>query len=222
MSRSYTGWRARYYERLWPSFTRQTLSATLEMVDFAALRRVPECLGRPPRALDVACGTGLLLAWLLDCVPDLEVAGVDRSADMLAQARAALASRRRVRLELAELGAGPIANLPYPPATFDLITCTNAIHYLPDPTATLAGLSRLLAPGGQLVIEDYARRAPPFPWLLFEWLIRRVDPGHVRAYTLAEAQALSTQAGFAIVQARAFTVNWLWHAWALRAITAPP
>ena len=46
------------------------------MIDFSALRRVPERLERPPRVLDVACGTGVLLKWLLEQVPGMEAYGV--------------------------------------------------------------------------------------------------------------------------------------------------
>ena len=47
-------------------------------------RRVKTREGRPPRVLDVACGTGILLSQLLGLLPDLEAYGIDASADMLA------------------------------------------------------------------------------------------------------------------------------------------
>ncbi len=167
------------------------------MIDEARLRRVPEQRGRPPRVLDVACGTGVLLRKVLDRVPDAEAYGVDASA--------------HVRLERAEVGAGETAGLPFAAETFDLITCTNVLHDLTGPVAVLAGLGRLLAPGGQLVVEDYARREPPFPWFVVEWLARRIEEGHVRAYTLAEARSLCVQAGLHVACGRAFKVDWLWH-----------
>ena len=220
MGEYYRGRSAQRYNVRWRGFTERTHAQVLALIDFAALLSVVNRLGRPPRALDVACGTGVLLGRLLDRVPGLDAYGVDASADMLAQARAALAARSTVHLEQAELSVGETANLPYSPAFFDLITCTNALHYLADPVAALAGLGRLLAPGGQLVVEDYARRRPPFPWPAFEWLVRRVDPGHIRAYTLEEARSLCTQAGLQVVAERAFVVDWLLHGWALRASVA--
>lgn len=147
------------------------------MIDFPALRRVPERLGRQPRVLDVACGTGVLLKRLLEQVLGVEAYGVDASADMLEQAGAALKDQPHVHLERAVVGAGETAGLPYAPETFDLITCTNALHDLLEPAATLTGLKRLLAPGGQLVMEDFARRERPFPWAAFEWFLRRVEGG---------------------------------------------
>jgi ubiquinone/menaquinone biosynthesis C-methylase UbiE len=120
-----------------------------------------------------------------------------------------------VHLEQAEVGAGETAGLPYAPETFDLITFANALHDLPEPAATLTGLKRLLAPGGQLVMEDFARRERPFPWAAFEWFLRRVEGGQVHASTLAEAQSLCEQSGLRVTCGKDFTVNWLWHAWVL-------
>lgn len=135
---------------------------------------------------------------------------------MLLQARLALKEFPHVQLEHAELDEGETAGLPYPPNTFDLITCTNALHDLSRPTETLAGLGRLLSPEGQFIVEDYARREPPFPWLIVEWLAQRIEGGHARAYTLPEAELLCQQAKLHILCGKPFKVNWLWHGWVLR------
>ena len=184
----------------------------MAMIDVAALQRVPEQLGRPARVLDVACGTGLLLKQLLECVPDMEAYGIDARADMLA-----LKDWPGVRLERAEVNSDGTANVPYPPSTFDLITCTNALHDMADPAALLSGWGRLLAPGGQLVVEDFARRRPALLWAMFEWLMRWIEGGHGHAYTLAEARALCAGAGLDVVCEQVFTIDWFWHGWTLRA-----
>jgi hypothetical protein len=165
-------------------FTYRTLSEALAMVDEAALRCVKTREGRPPRVLDVACGTGILLSQLLGLLPDLEAYGIDASADMLA------------------------------PATFDLITCTNALHAMPDPVGTLVELRRLMA------LEDFARRSPPFPWRAFEWLVRLVVGRLVHVYTLAEVQSLRLQAELRIEYSKAFRIDWLLQGWALRVHTS--
>lgn len=187
------------------------------MIDVTALRSIPERLGRLPRLLDVACGTGILLRRLLDQVPSAEAYGVDASEDMLAQARAALKDKPHLHLECVKIGTGETTNLPSAQETFDLITCTNALHDISDPVGTLAGLRRLLAQEGQLVVEDFARREPPFPWAVIEWLARQIEGTSVHAYTLAEAQSLCQQAGLHVACGRSFTVDWLWHGWVLRA-----
>jgi ubiquinone/menaquinone biosynthesis C-methylase UbiE len=170
MSTYYTGRRARRYNARWLTYSEKTLAEALAMIDVPALREVPERLERSPRVLDVACGTGMLLQRLLAQLPAIEANGVDASEDMLAQARIALKGQPRVHFARAEIGPDATAELPYVPETFDLITCTNALHGLLDAEATLSGLRQLLALGGQLVLEDFARREPPFPWAVFEWL----------------------------------------------------
>src|SRR5260370_15392250 len=190
MSRYYRGGRASRYNQDWRGYIEKTLAMATAMIDFAALHRVPEELGRLPRVLDVACGTGILLRHLLERVPGMETYGVDASADMLAQAQEALKDQPHVRLERIEVNG---TGLPFPPQTFDLITCTNTLHDIRDPVGFLSDMRRLLAPGGQLVVEDFARRRPAPLWAVFEWLARRIGEGYVRACTLAEAQRLCAQ-----------------------------
>jgi ubiquinone/menaquinone biosynthesis C-methylase UbiE len=187
------------------------------MIDVTALRSIPERQGRLPRVLDVACGTGILLRQLLALVPNIEAYGVDASEDMLTQARAALQGQPHVHLECAQISTRGISNLPYAQENFDLITCTNALHDMPEPVALLAGLARLIAPRGQLVVEDFAPREPHFFWAAFEWLLQRIEGNSVHAYTLTEAQRLCQQAGLQVASGKEFTVDWLWHGWVLSA-----
>lgn len=183
----------------------------------AALSSVPERLGRSPRVLDVACGRGILLKRLLDQVPGVEAYGVDASEEMLAQARVALKDQPHVHVERVKVGTGETTGLPFAQETFDLITCTNALHDVPEPLATLSGLRRLLAPGGQLVVEDFARREPALFWSAFACLLQRLEGSPVHAYTLSEVQLLCTQAGLHVARGEAFTVDWFWHGWVVRA-----
>jgi ubiquinone/menaquinone biosynthesis C-methylase UbiE len=207
----YAGRNAQRYNAQWRAFTEKTLAEVVAMVDLPALRSRAQ--HNPARVLDAGCGTGVLLKQLCERVPGIEAYGVDESADMLAQAALALKDIPGVHLERAKVGPGETARLPYAPRSFDLITCTNVLHAIEQPVATLRGLKALLAPGGQLVLEDYARRAFPFPWPLMEWLIRRVEKNYVRAYTLTEAQSLCERAGLSPLRGRAFPVDWLWHGW---------
>ncbi len=216
MNRRYTGKYALRYNQRWRAYNERTLAEVLTMIDLAALRTHAASTGCQPRVLDVACGTGLLLKRLVELVPGIDIYGVDASADMLIQARLALPKVSSTHFQQAEWGSGETAGLPYAPQTFDLITCTNTLHYIPDPIPTLKGLRHLLVPTGSLVLEDYARRPPPFPWPLLEWLLRWIEGEYVRAYTLAEAQSLCVQAGFEVVASKAFVIDWLCHGWVLR------
>jgi ubiquinone/menaquinone biosynthesis C-methylase UbiE len=50
--------------------------------------------------------------------------------------------------------AGTAERLPWPTATFDLVISTTSFDHWVDQRAGLAGCSRVLAPGGRLVLAD--------------------------------------------------------------------
>jgi len=95
------------------------------------------------RILDAGCGSGPLMAALRD--RGAIVAGFDKSAGMLAVARRRLGDD--ADLHVAELG-GP---LPFPDGAFDDVTASLVLHYLEDWGSALAGLRRVLKPGGRLI-----------------------------------------------------------------------
>lgn len=215
MSKYYKGKRAHHYNIRWQRFNTRTLTETLAMIDIPALRGIKEQQGRMPRVLDVACGTGILLKQLLAQVPDLEVYAFDASADMLTQAQAALQDQPHVHLQRMQIGTGINSNLPYAQEHFDQITCTNALHDIPEAVVLLAGLGKLLAPGGQLVVEDFAPRQPRLFWAAFEWFLLQIEGNKVHAYTLKEALSLCEQAGLHVASEKGFIIDWLWHGWVL-------
>jgi demethylmenaquinone methyltransferase / 2-methoxy-6-polyprenyl-1,4-benzoquinol methylase len=96
--------------------------------------------GRESRVLDVATGTGLV-ARALVARYGCSVVGVDQSAGMLAEAR----RRANGRVELAEASADA---LPFDDASFDALTFTYLLRYVPDPAATLRELARVVRPRG--------------------------------------------------------------------------
>ncbi|HEY4383540.1 MAG TPA: class I SAM-dependent methyltransferase [Ktedonobacteraceae bacterium] len=217
MESYYTGKRATSYNRIWKTFSAKTLTATCSVIDLTQLQVVARKHGKYPRILDVACGTGLLLQQLSLLIPQAELYGVDASQDMLFQARLLLENYPYVYFTQASLKDGEMVGLPYEPGSFDLITCTNALHYLDNPAAVLRGLAQLLVPQGQMVIEDYARRTFPFPWRLFTCFMKHVDPQYKRAYTLKEAQTLCQVAGLQVTTTRAFSIDLLWQGWVIQA-----
>jgi ubiquinone/menaquinone biosynthesis C-methylase UbiE len=217
MGRYYTGRQARDYNTRLRAFTTRTHTEALAVIDFEAIRRIDQCEGRSPRVLDVACGTGLFLKHILERAPMIMAFGVDASADMLEQARATLSAYPNAHLEQLVVGADGTATLPFAPDSFDLITCTNALHAIPDALGALTDWKRLLRPAGHIAVEDFARREPPFPWTPFEWLVRRVVGESVHILTLPEVKALCLEAGLQVAAEKAFSIDWLLRGWALRA-----
>jgi ubiquinone/menaquinone biosynthesis C-methylase UbiE len=218
MSAYYQGKRAQSYDQRWHRFTQCTLEETLATIDVEALEHRAQEHQRAPRLLDVACGTGVLLSLLHQRIPSAELYGVDGSRDMLRQAHRRLSGVSSLRLEHATIGPGEQAGLPFSPDSFDLITCTNALHDVADPVNIIAGFRVLLAPEGQLVIEDYARRSPAVPWRIIEWLARRIEGSQGRALTLTEAERLCERAGVWVERSHAFPIDVVFHGWVIAAI----
>lgn len=215
----YAGTHAAHYNRVWGGFSDKTLTETMERIaaiDCAA----SQGRAKPLRVLDVACGTGLLLHRLAQQFPEAELYGVDASGEMLAQAQQLLRDEtdgQRIHLLEAMLNGEEKAGLPYERQSFDVITCTNTLHYFAEPVATLRGIRQLIAPDGHCIIEDYARwpRSLSLPWAVFEWGIKRADPQHVRAYTLVEAQTMCQQVGLSVKFSKKFYIDLLCRGWVL-------
>lgn len=215
MKNYYQGRHAQTYNIRWRTFTERTLEEVLPLLERRVFPPLLMQRSRPLRILDVACGTGILLKHIAEYIPDAELYGIDASQDMLQQARSRLGGLPQVHLKQVEVGPGEQTNLPFAPGSFDVITCTNTLHYFTDPGATLRGLGHLLTSPGQIVIEDYVLRGFPFPWKAFEWAIKLYDPQHVQLYTYADAQVLCRQADLRVLYGKTFQIDFFCQGWTL-------
>ncbi|MGE0870422.1 MAG: class I SAM-dependent methyltransferase [Kofleriaceae bacterium] len=101
------------------------------------------------RALDIACGTGIVTRQLAAAVGGAgRVVGVDLSANMLAVARE-VAARSGVAIEWRE---GNALALDLPDAAFDLVVCQQGLQFFPDRAAAVREMRRVLTPGGRAVL----------------------------------------------------------------------
>ena len=125
-------------------------------------RRLLLRLARPrpgERALEVGVGTGYFARWVAEA--GAQVTGVDLSWPMLRQA-----ARKGLPLRLVQ---GDALALPFAEGQFDLAYTMTMLEFVPDPTQAVAGMWRVLRPGGRLVAavlnawSPWARRkAPPY------------------------------------------------------------
>lgn len=107
-------------------------------------------VGQRLRVLDVGMGQGTQALRLARA--GHKVTGVEQDATMLALAREALAAepegiRSRVRLVESD---GRDTGVHFLPGSFDVVLCHGVLMYVENPDALLAGLARMLAPGGLL------------------------------------------------------------------------
>jgi ArsR family transcriptional regulator len=107
--------------------------------------------GRFKRLIDLGSGTGRMLRLL---APEADSAiGLDLSQQMLNIARVQAAE---AGLNNVELRHGDIFHTRLPEGHADLVVVHQVLHYLSDPAAAVAEAARLVAPGGRLLIVDFA------------------------------------------------------------------
>lgn len=144
--------------------------------------------------LDVGCGTGTLAIALKSRVGAGEVHGVDASTEMIVVAKEKAAKAGAdVYLQVALIEA-----LPFPDASFDLVTSSLMLHHLPADLKRkgLAQIRRVLKPGGRFVALDFAAPGHSLLGHLLSIL------GHARGEsTVAELTPMLKDAGFRDVEA---------------------
>jgi SAM-dependent methyltransferase len=121
---------------------------------FESLRDLGRFLANKRRILDAGCGNGRITALLhRHAPPDADLVAIDLTAAEVARRNLNGAERvsvleRDVLGDLSDLGS------------FDFIYCQEVLHHTPDPERGFRNLAGLLAPGGELAIYVYRRKAP--------------------------------------------------------------
>lgn len=111
----------------------------------AMIRWLPS---QPGRLLDVGCGTGSMS--IVAANLGHTVTGIDASTVMITLARKkAAAENLSLTFEL-----GDAANPAFLPVAFDTVLCRHVLWSLPNPADVLDRWSRLLAPGGRLILIE--------------------------------------------------------------------
>jgi ubiquinone/menaquinone biosynthesis C-methylase UbiE len=100
--------------------------------------------------LDAGCGTGTLARWL--AARGCSVLGVDAAPEMVAAANQSLRSDSHSdRLSFVHIKT--ISRLALDDGSLDGILCSSVLEYLPDPSACLTELARVLKPRGLLLVS---------------------------------------------------------------------
>lgn len=128
-----------YEARFVPALFQQWVQPLLDAAD-----------ARPgDRALDVACGTGVVARAVAERVaPHGAVTGLDLNAAMLSVARKVA--------PMVDWQQGDASALPFDDDAFDLVTCQSAIFFFPDPVQALAEMARVTRPGGRVAVQSFS------------------------------------------------------------------
>ncbi len=152
------------YERWWrPALGRAVKGLTGPgMGEEVRIARLLLGLSAGHTVLDVACGPGNFTRSFGRTVGDEGLAvGIDASATMLERGARDLLRDRATNVALIR---GDAAELPFVDGRFDAVCCFAALHLFADPFAALAGIARVLAPGGRIaVMTSIRRRLQPPP-----------------------------------------------------------
>jgi ubiquinone/menaquinone biosynthesis C-methylase UbiE len=135
--------------RLWdkqaPSYDRQI--AFFERIQFGGGREWV-CSRATGSVLEVAIGTGRNLSFY---PAGVQITGIELSTVMLAIAR-----QRAGDLGIeADLREGDAEALPFADNSFDAAVCVLSLCTIPDPAQAIAEMTRVLKPGGKLLLLDH-------------------------------------------------------------------
>jgi ubiquinone/menaquinone biosynthesis C-methylase UbiE len=125
---------------------------SLHVAESEVERAIDRTLGRRSlgRLVDIGTGTGRMIE--LFGPRSSQAVGIDRSSEMLRLAR--------VKLEAAGIASslrqGDMYALPLPDQSADNIIIHQVLHYAHSPAVAIAEAARVLAPGGSLLVVDFA------------------------------------------------------------------
>jgi SAM-dependent methyltransferase len=182
------------------------LDATLEAARLAGHERV----------LDVGCGAGhTALAFAARAA---EVVALDLTPAMLEVARE-LARERG--LENLSFECGDAMELPFPAASFDVVSCRLCAHHFESPERAVREAARVLRPGGVFLLVDSVapEQAVLDTFLNAIELLR--DPSHVRNHSVSCWRAWFDEAGLSSELAGRFRMRIHFDDWIARMRTPP-
>lgn len=145
-----TEWHRAYIQNAYRELARGTTRNQLDTLNIDATGK---------RVLDVGCGPGNLLVALSTDTPELLV-GVDVDAIFLKAGRSQIGKLIESPSAQPALLCASLPILPFADASFDLVTCFLVMPHVPDDTAALTELARVLKPGGTLAISGHGLGFP--------------------------------------------------------------
>jgi SAM-dependent methyltransferase len=104
------------------------------------------------RVLDVGAGNGALTFLLARLRPDLELTGLDLTAELVSAGNEEAAKRE---LENVNFSQGDALSLPFEDGSFDAAVCQTLLVHLAEPGRAVREMSRVLRPGGSFMAAEF-------------------------------------------------------------------
>ncbi len=182
---------AQEYDERWSFYVATTLRETLQRLELHAGEHV----------LDIGCGTGILLAALENKYPDVILAGIDPTQEMLDIAKKRLSKKVHIEQSWAE-------NLPFEDDQFDVIVACNMFHYIRQPLVALQEMMRVLKPTGSVVITDWCDDYMISK--IYNLFLKMFNKAHCKTYKKREFYKLLLSSGFSEIKIDSYKINWFW------------
>ena len=124
------------------------------------------------RVLEIGCGLGHLLNWMVD---QYDIYGTDINPWALFEASKNVPQGKFLLLSADELGA-------FPDEVFQIVIAKHVVEHLSDPESAITEISRVLAPGGLLLlatpnVDSIARSVKKNKWIGYQ------DPTHISLWS---------------------------------------
>lgn len=150
--------------------------------------------------LDIACGTGEIVAALAKHYPQSHFFGLDIAERALAKARKRTRQFKNIQFIQADA-----RQLPFKDNSFDFVLISEAFHHFDFPKTLFAQVKRVLKPGGLFLMVDPDKKSW-FDQPLVKKLISLLEPSY-RYYTQAELKEFFSAHQFSLVQSFYFWWN---------------
>ena len=103
------------------------------------------------KLLDFGCGPGTITMGLAKAVEPGEIHGIDAEASQIELAQVAAQEGGHAN---ATFHVGDVTNMPFEDNTFDVAHCHAVLMHVPDTTAVLSEVKRVLKPGGMIASRE--------------------------------------------------------------------
>ena len=139
----------KYESQKVPSVFAPLATATLDAV----------ALPKSVRALDVACGTGIISKLLAERLSQgSRIVGTDLNPGMIEVARNTMPDTDHA----VEWFSCDVTKMPFDDGEFDIAFCQQGLQFFPEKLAALVEIRRVLAPGGKLALTCWCTVSPLF------------------------------------------------------------
>ena len=167
-------------------FHDRRIGCTLEM-----LRDAAQSISGHPEILDLGCGQGHITQRLRDALPEAGLSGLDYSVSAIEYAVE--------RFPGIDFIVGNAYEPPYTDNYFDIVVCNNLWEHVPDPLLLLRRITRILKPGGFLIMSTPSRyRLDNLLRVLQGKPVRFMSEHHVTEYSVGQVLEQLAYGGFEV------------------------